>query len=121
MIQGHKPNGYIVTTDRAGKKIEGETRQCVHCQKMWTYAPGSGTTRGWCLNCNGFICAEPLCLLEQKRLTADYLYRTGKVRNCLPFEERNSRIRDAVEKHLPLEPELTVTDTGLIVPKGLVS
>lgn len=115
MIHGHKPNGYIVTTDGAGKKIEGETRQCVHCQKMWTYRPGSGTTRGWCLDCNGFMCAEPQCLLQQKHVTAAYLDQTGKVRNCIPLEEWNERRREKVEKLFPLEPGFTLSPGGVII------
>jgi hypothetical protein len=117
MIHGHKPNGYLLTFTPDLKRIEQETRQCVHCQKMWTHVPGSGTVRGWCINCGGFTCMEPLCLLEQKRVTDEYLQLTGKVRSCMPFEERNSRIRDKVEKLFPLDPELTVTPAGLIIPK----
>ena len=115
MIHGHKPNGYI--TDFNCKTVTGETRQCVHCQKMWTYQPGSGTTRGWCLKCDGFICAEPLCILDQQRLVRDWFDKTGQSRNCIPFEERNARRIDKIAPLLPLDPNLTITAAGLIVPK----
>lgn len=115
MIHGHKPNGYNTTVDL--KTVTGETRQCVHCQKMWTYVPGSGDTRGWCFKCDGFICAEPHCLLEQKSLTRDWFDRTGQSRNCIPFEERNNRIADKVAHLFPLDPDLTITASGLIVPR----
>ncbi len=117
MIHGHKPNGYITTFDASGKKIEGETRMCVHCQKMWTYTPGSGVTRGWCLDCDGFICAEPQCLLQQQQITKKWLDQTGKVRNCIPLEEWNNRRVDKLAHLLPLDPNLTVTASGLIVPR----
>lgn len=120
MITGHKPNGYTVTTDADGRRIEGETRMCIHCQFMWEYAPGSGTVRGFCTNCNGFVCARPECIAEQKRLVDDYLARTGRTRSCMPFEEWNNRIRDKIEKLFPLDPELTVTDSGLVVPRAIL-
>lgn len=61
-IQRYKPNGYFVTQDQNGNLVEGETRQCVHCQFIWQYEPGSGHTRGFCLKCNGLTCARPECL-----------------------------------------------------------
>lgn len=119
MIHGHKPNGYIRFMDRTGKSVEGETRQCVHCQRMWIYSPGSGTERGWCLNCGGFICAQSDCYAQQKKWLEEYLAATSKVRTCMPFQEWNNRRRDAIEKRLPLDPALTVADSGLIVPRRL--
>lgn len=120
MIHGHKPNGYLTTFDASGKKIENETRQCVHCQKMWTYSPGSGTTRGFCLKCGGFVCAEPHCLIQQKQLTDEWLQVTGKVRSCMPLEEWNNRRIDKLAHRFPLDPDLTITSAGLIVPKVLL-
>jgi hypothetical protein len=117
MIHGHKPNGYYVTATGEGHKIEGESRQCVHCQFTWEYHPGSGIRRGYCLNCDGFLCGRDQCAFEQKRLTEAYLQDTGKVRSCMPFEEWNSRVREKVEKYLPLDPNYTITESGLIVPK----
>ena len=63
MIQGDKPSGYFVTQDLVtGKKIEGETRMCAHCQYKWQYRAGSGTRRGFCTKCNGLLCGRPLCM-----------------------------------------------------------
>lgn len=118
MIHGHKPNGHFRTFDATGRAVEGETRQCVHCQKIWIYQPGSGTHRGWCLNCGGFICAEAHCFAQQQRWIEEFLAATSKVRTCIPFQEWNSRRRDALEKKLPLDPDLTITDSGLIVPRS---
>ena len=118
MIHGHKPNGHFFTFNQHGNRVEGETRQCCHCQFMWTYAPGSGTQRGWCLNCGGFICARPECLAQQQDLIERYFQLTSKVRTCMPFEEWNERMREKLEKKFPLEPGLTVTESGLIVPRG---
>jgi hypothetical protein len=111
MIRGQKPNGYFVTTDADGKKIEGETRQCVHCQFQWIYRPGSGDRRGYCLKCGGFVCARPECIAQQIRLT-------GNAADCVSFYDWNSRLEDKVRKLLPLDPALTVTPEGLIVPRG---
>ena len=117
MIHGHKPNGYYVTATGEGHKIEGETRQCVHCQYTWQYRPGSGITRGYCLSCDGFMCGRDECLLEQKKLTEMFLHNTGKVRNCMPWEEWQGRIQEKIAKMLPLEPGLTVTESGLVIPR----
>lgn len=117
MIHGHKPGGYFVTADGEGHKIEGETRQCVHCQYVWEYHPGSGTERGYCLSCNGFLCARAQCILDQKRLCALMLEQYGRTRSCVPFEEWNSRVREKVERYLP-NPELILTDSGILVPRS---
>ncbi len=55
--------GLLTVTDfHSGKTLfEGYLRQCVHCQYTWTYKPGSGTRRGFCVVCNGFICGKPRC------------------------------------------------------------
>jgi hypothetical protein len=94
MITGRKPSGYFVTADGDGRKIEGETRQCIHCGYTWEYHPGSGIVRGWCLKCNGFVCAREECLKEQFRMTSQFKQDTGKMRSCIPFEEWNDRQRE---------------------------
>ncbi len=94
MIVGHKPNGYYVTQDRDGRKIEGESRQCVHCQYIWEYHPGSGDVRGWCSKCNGFICARPECMKQQFDMVAAYAQATGKIVSCIPFEDWDARNRE---------------------------
>lgn len=70
MIKGYKPSGYFVTIDKNGNKVEGETRQCVHCQFTWEYIPGSGRERGFCLNCRGLLCGAKACM-----------------QHCAPFSE----------------------------------
>lgn len=120
MIHGHKPNGYFRTFDASGKAVEGETRQCVHCQKMWNYKPGSGTWRGWCLNCGGFLCGEPHCFAQQKTWTEEWLALTGKVRSCIPLEEWNARRIERLAHKFPLDPDLTITEAGVIVPRSLL-
>lgn len=69
-----RPNGYFQTWDpSSGRKIEGETRQCVHCAYMWIYNPmesfsrklaGKSITRGKCLKCFGLVCARPECMKQ---------------------------------------------------------
>jgi hypothetical protein len=61
MILGHKPSAYVVHFDRNGKKIEEETRQCVHCSYEWVYRPGSRKIRGFCLKCYGVVCGRDEC------------------------------------------------------------
>lgn len=95
MITGHKPNGYYTKGTANGLTVEGESRQCVHCQALWEYQPGSGTVRGWCLKCNGFLCNQPSCAREQQRLIARFPDQT---RSCMPFADWNQRMRDAYEK-----------------------
>lgn len=42
-----------------GKEV-AETAQCVHCDGHFVMVKGSGRIRGWCVNCNGFVCG-PAC------------------------------------------------------------
>ena len=63
MIQDNKPSSYFSTFDlKTGKKREGETRMCSHCQFKWEYKPGSGIRRGFCTRCNGLLCGKDLCM-----------------------------------------------------------
>lgn len=69
-----RPNGYFSTWDPlTGRKLEGETRSCIHCGYMWIYSPQSFSSmivdgsdgrqmRGKCLKCFGLVCARPECL-----------------------------------------------------------
>jgi Pyruvate/2-oxoacid:ferredoxin oxidoreductase delta subunit len=68
-----RSNGYFQTWDPVtGRKIEGETRQCVHCSFMWIYNPKNSfdkkiagiqpSTRGICKKCFGLVCARPECM-----------------------------------------------------------
>ena len=82
MIKGYKPNGYFVTYDKHGNKIEGETRQCAHCQASWVYIPDTEKEtskyfsvipqflkrkkikRGFCINCQGLLCGKKECMIS---------------------------------------------------------
>jgi hypothetical protein len=107
-IQGHKPSGYFVTADGEGHRIEGETRQCCHCQYTWEYHPGlegpkrpprlgkdqmSEGQRGWCLKHGGFLCGRADCFEDQERMIALYALNTGKVVSCMSYEEWNDYLR----------------------------
>lgn len=113
MIHGHKPSAYFQTFSREGVRIEGEQRQCCHCQYTWEYKPGSGDRRGWCLKHEGFLCARPECALEQDRVLALYSLSTGKVASCLSADEWNDYLGN---RQLQLKGEYHVSDAGLIVP-----
>jgi hypothetical protein len=113
MITGQKPSGYFVTSDGEGRKIEGETRQCIHCQFVWEYGPNTPKehlkTRGYCFKHHGFICCRTECL---------QLY--GLAPTCDSFEEQQKRLADQLQKKMPL-PELgldgnyDVTQSGIII------
>lgn len=119
MIRGHKPNGYTVSFDSDLKKIEAETRQCIHCQYNWSYGDphqeemyiGPPTRRGFCNKCQGWLCGRDECIQQQIALT-------GNTTDCIPFEDQVNRLRDKVHKYLPLDPDLTITPGGLIVPRS---
>lgn len=69
-----RESGYFSTWDPlSGRKVEGETRSCVHCGFMWIYNPRESfdkkltgeykpITRGKCLQCLGLVCARPECM-----------------------------------------------------------
>ena len=122
MIHGHKPSGYTVTFTGEGHRVDGETRQCIHCQYTWDYVPGGmgadrddplrGTKRGWCYKCSGFLCGRQACILRQLQLT-------GNSTDCIPFEVWNKRLMDKVDHvfgGFKLPEDMTVTQEGLIIP-----
>jgi hypothetical protein len=53
-----KEAGRIIVTDPGSDKPLAEvgTLQCCHCGGHWIPQPGSGRVRGFCQNCNGFVC-----------------------------------------------------------------
>jgi hypothetical protein len=53
-----KEAGRITLIDPGSDKPLAEvgTLQCAHCGMHWVPAPGSGRVRGFCQNCNGFVC-----------------------------------------------------------------
>lgn len=75
-----------------GELARGGTRQCCHCQATWVHAPGSGRLRGYCQNCNGFVCG-PGCAA------------------CVPLERRLENLEAG-------RPELTPAAPSVYVPPG---
>lgn len=61
MIKGNRASSYFTTFDSNGRKIEGEMRQCAHCQFSWIYQSGSGRKRGFCYHCQGLTCGRKVC------------------------------------------------------------
>lgn len=108
MITGYRPSGFYVTGE-AGQ-VQGETRQCVHCQYTWEYVPGSGHRRGFCLKCHGLLCGRPECEAQQRRILAAFPDQT---RSCMPYADMVQRQRD----RWAMDPRYEVTPTGLIVPR----
>lgn len=86
-IRGNRPNGFYVTSNGSGMRIEGETRQCVHCQFIWQYKMGSGRRYGVCPHCDGLVCARAECLADQKKKLEDL--NLGNRYHCLPFAHYN--------------------------------
>lgn len=115
MIRGHKPNAYFVTADGDGFKIEGEQRQCVHCQFCWTYRPGSGITRGYCLRHDGWLCGRPECEALQRRMLAQFEHLSGSTdRHCLSYSDYVERQREQLAR----DPRYTVLPSGIVLVNG---
>lgn len=116
MIQGRKPNGYFVTGDASHRRIERETRMCVHCQFTWEYDPHQESrarnVRGFCTRCYGFTCERAECHAEQREMLKGFPDRA-----CISFEEHYRRRLQAISEH----PLWEVTPAGLIVPKSEVA
>lgn len=54
--------GQLIVLDPDQNRIfEGDLRQCVHCQMVWVFRPGSGTDRGFCMKCQGHTCGKDVC------------------------------------------------------------
>ncbi len=53
--------GFISITEPDVPVVEGETLMCVHCQHIWIIRPGSGISRGFCMNCDGPTCGRGHC------------------------------------------------------------
>jgi|SRR5581483_5317728 len=118
MIHGDKPSGYFETKDRDGRRVEGETRQCGHCQFIWQYKPGSGRRSGLCMACNALICARPECLRDQAEKKAIIFAEDGKAYDCVPFDVWNYRLMEKAAKvRAKLGVEYEMTDKGFILPK----
>lgn len=48
----------------SGQEPEAETRMCIHCQMHFIIRPGSGISRGFCMNCDGVTCGKQKCETE---------------------------------------------------------
>ena len=68
-----KEAGRIVVTDPGADRplLEVGTLQCCHCGGHWVASPGSGRVRGYCQNCNGFVCGPgcAACVPTEQYLT----------------------------------------------------
>lgn len=51
----------VVSGPQSDALARSATRMCVHCGGHWVVEPGSGALRGFCQNCNGYICG-PGCM-----------------------------------------------------------
>lgn len=118
MIHGHKPNGYLERGFADGVRGLGETRQCCHCQYMWTYQPdwGKPTLRGWCLKHSAYLCARVECMTDQDRMLSQYNLATGRHYTCIAFEEYNQWL---IESVLDAGDDWTINNSGLLVPKEI--
>ena len=123
MIQGHKPAGYARSFTPDSRKVEQESRQCVHCQFVWIYAPGSGDLRGWCMRHYGFLCGRPECFSQQQTLQRQYEELTTKTAPaCVSFEEINELLLDKLHRQLgkpirEIDDEMHRTESGLYLPR----
>lgn len=72
IIPGQKPpsdldDAKLLRTDKGAGHIlidgeeKGMTLRCAHCSFMWIPKKGSGTKRGFCLNCMAPTCERPVC------------------------------------------------------------
>lgn len=113
-IRGDKPSGYFTTFDKYGNKIEGETRQCAHCQFTWVYQPGSGRTRGLCRKCNGLTCARPECIAEQERIN-------GNKMDCVPFtiriQKQQEQLDILIDKGAEINKDFISTPSGILIKR----
>lgn len=64
--------GIVIISDPGADKPLDEiaTLQCVHCGGHFPHRPGSGITRGFCMNCNGPVCGKSCakCVPEEQLL-----------------------------------------------------
>ncbi len=110
MIVGYKPNGYFATATGEGKKVEGETRQCAHCEYSWMYEPGSGRKRGICLHCMALICGRAECFRLQKQMLETYPQYF-----CMNYKDYINRELERFAREQGLE----LLPSGILVPKGV--
>ena len=83
-----RQTGQITVLDADHNTIfEGTMRHCVHCEMVWTYRPGSGINRGFCLKCEGHTCGKDVCFIcypaeqrleDMERAILETLERLGR-------------------------------------------
>lgn len=57
-----QPSGYAIITDPDARlPVERDTFTCCHCNRIIFVRPGSGTERGFCLNCMQPHCGSERC------------------------------------------------------------
>jgi hypothetical protein len=118
MIKRDNPSGYFQTFDGRGVKVEGETRQCGHCQFIWEYKPGSGRRYGLCTSCNCLTCGREECRMDQLEKRAIIWHEDGKSYDCVPFEEWNYRLMNkAAHTAGKIGQDFAMNDSGLIIPR----
>jgi len=114
MIRGHKPAAYFVTGDGT-VKVEGEQHQCVHCQFLWNYKPGSGIRRGYCMKCDGWLCGRSECEEMQRAMLSQFNHLGGATdRHCIPYNDYVNRQRDELLKTGKWE----ATGSGILIAKS---
>ena len=59
-----RPDGYVSVVGPLELEMEGDTRQCCHCQMHWVVKVGSGKLRGFCRSCMGSVCGKRKCMTE---------------------------------------------------------
>ena len=66
--------GYLLIDDRAGggRLFESATVTCAHCQVTFLRNPLRARPRGYCRNCDAYICDKPECsILRPQRLMSN--------------------------------------------------
>jgi hypothetical protein len=105
MIRRDKPSGYFQTFDGRGLKVEGETRQCGHCQFIWEYKPGSGPR-------------SEECKADQIQKRAIIFHEDGKSYDCVPFDEWNYRLMNKAARSTgKIGVDFMMKESGIIVPR----
>lgn len=117
MIKGDRASGHFVTYDGSGVKIEGETRQCGHCQFVWEYRPGSGRRFGLCQECHCMTCARPECRADQLQKLAIIQFEDGQRYDCVPYFEWNYRLMEKAGRTPgKIGRDFIMSEAGLIIP-----
>lgn len=94
MLSRHQGGELVINDPDMDMTTSLPTKQCVHCGLHWVVQPGSGKTRGFCMNCNGPVCGE-------------------KCQECIP----NERQLEAREAGMPWHSNLPGNPVSVNVPK----